>query len=119
MKSRFVDFPRQIEWVDVPGRLEATVTNGVGPLPFKVNKGKYLGIKNKLEIVEGDTSKTESLHEVEEGETSRTESLSSKVSIGEPTGSEIDVATFTNLESKPEVDEGETSRPKAGSPHSR
>ena len=61
----------------------------------------------------------ESWQEVEEGETSRTECLSSKVSIGEPTGSEIDVATSTDLEIKPKVDEGETSRPKAGSPHSR
>ncbi len=41
--------------------------------PLKVNKGKYTGIKNKLEVVEGDTSKTESLHEVEEGDTSRTD----------------------------------------------
>ena len=69
---------------------------------------------NKLEVVEGETSKTESLQEVEEGDTSRTESLSSKVSIGEPTGSEIDVATPTDLEIKLKVDEGETSKTEGG-----
>ena len=75
---------------------------------------------NKLEVVEGETSKTESPQEVKEGETSKTEGgLSLKVSFREPTGSEIEVVKQIDLKIKLKVEEGETSRTEGGFSNSR
>ena len=78
------------------------------------------GLLNKLEVVEGETSKTESPQEVKEGETSKTEGgLSLKVSFREPTGSEIEVVKQIDLKIKLKVEEGKTSRTEGGFSNSR